>query len=136
METNFKILTFSEKDLSLPNPFDSNNNEIDLEIKPLIRFSNKKNLIIVQTEVSYFQKENLILNYGVALSFSISKSTSPNDLTKDKDMLNKFLEITIGFTRGAMATYIKSTPLKKIILPFIDSDDLLSKSNFMDLDNK
>lgn len=134
MESNFRILDFAEKDLSLPTPL-NNNDEFEIEFKPLIRFSEKNKVINVQIEVSYIENEHIILNYGVAISFKQIKEDDSIVLT-DKDVLKHLIDVSLGFVRGAMATYTKNTPFKKYILPLVNPENLLNKSTLIDIDKR
>lgn len=135
MESNFRILDFAEKDLSLPTPLNNNNDEFEIEFKPLIRFSEKNKVINVQIEVSYIENEHIILNYGVAISFKQIKDDDSIVLT-DKDVLKHLIDVSLGFVRGAMATYTKNTPFKKYILPLVNPENLLNKSTLIDIDKR
>ncbi len=135
MESNFRILDFAEKDLSLPTPLNNNNDEFEIEFKPLIRFSEKNKVINVQIEVSYIENEHIILNYGVAISFKQIKEDDSIVLT-DKDVLKHLIDVSLGFVRGAMATYTKNTPFKKYILPLVNPENLLNKSTLIDIDKR
>ena len=96
MESNFRILDFAEKNLSLPTPLNNNNDEFEIEFKPLIRFSEKNKVINVQIEVSYIENEHIILNYGVAISFKQIKEDDSIVLT-DKDVLKHLIDVSLGF---------------------------------------
>ena len=135
MESNFRILDFAEKDLSLPTPLNNNNDEFEIEFKPLIRFSEKNKVINVQIEVSYIENEHIILNYGVEISFKQIKEDDSIVLT-DKDVLKHLIDVSLGFVRGAMATYTKNTPFKKYILPLVNPENLLNKSTLIDIDKR
>lgn len=135
MESNFRILDFAEKNLSLPTPLNNNNDEFEIEFKPLIRFSEKNKVINVQIEVSYIENEHIILNYGVAISFKQIKEDDSIVLT-DKDVLKHLIDVSLGFVRGAMATYTKNTPFKKYILPLVNPENLLNKSTLIDIDKR
>lgn len=137
MENIFKIIDFSEKEMSFPTPSSSELNEIEIEIKPLIRYSNKRKVINIQLEVSFLDnKDNTLLNYGMAISYGLIDKNKTIDFN-DKDTHIYLISTSLGIVRGAMTTYTKNTSFKKYILPlFINPENLLEKAIIIDMDNQ
>ena len=134
METSFK---FRIIEISIPqfatfeSDFNPNVEDVEFETNYSYGINPEDRLFIAILSISFFQEKSIVVKIEINVTFELDKDMFDSFMDTDKfcmpaDQLKIFTSILYSSSRGVMAAKLENSPLKNIILPLVDLDDVMT----------